>query len=238
MKKLLLAAVLLSLGCAAFVSPLPTKTMVIMPLGDSITYGVDGNADTALTNNGGYRYPLWRGLMRMGTTADFVGSQSTGPTTTPLVQNKSLFPRANEGHPGFRIDQISAQVAGWLTTYQPHVILLHIGTNDILQNYAVASAPSRLSGLLDQIATADPGATIIVAQLIPLANTALDQEVQAYNAAIPGIVQQKVNLGEHVQYVDMHSAVAASLLPDGVHPSDTGYALMASVWLKALTEGC
>ena len=49
-------------------------------------------------------------------------------------------------------------------------MLLHIGTNDILQNYNVGSAPNRLSTLIDHITNTAPSAEVFVAQIIPLAN--------------------------------------------------------------------
>jgi len=57
----------------------------------------------------------------------------------------------------------------------------------------------------------------------------LNAEVFAYKAAIPGIVQADVAQGKHVHYVDMYDAVSPSMLPDQIHPNDTGYALMAKV---------
>ena len=49
-------------------------------------------------------------------------------------------------------------------------MLLHIGTNDILQNHNVAGAPGRLSALIDRITAAAPSADVFVATIIPLAN--------------------------------------------------------------------
>jgi hypothetical protein len=78
-----------------------------------------------------------RGLASGGYTTDFVGSQFNGPG--------SLGDHDHEGHPGWRIDQIHANIVSWLNTHQPQTVLLHIGTNDIPQNYNVSTAPNRLS---------------------------------------------------------------------------------------------
>src|SRR6201990_3588448 len=101
----------------------------VMPLGDSITEGTQVP--------GGSRIGLWQRFTSNGYRVDFVGSQFNGPA--------NLGDHDHEGHPGWRIDQIDANIVGWLQTYTPHTVLLHIGTNDILQNYNVSSAPSRLS---------------------------------------------------------------------------------------------
>ena len=193
----------------------------IMPLGDSITYGVGSST------KGGYRLPLWNVLKARGFSIEFVGSVKTGPTD---------FDQQNEGLPGWEINQIAAKVVNWLKTYRPNIILLHIGTNDFVKNYYPAQASTRLSHLLDLITTTLPGATVIVAQIIPIPrNARLISEVTAYNAAIPGIVRADVARGKHVQYVDMYHAVPPNgMLPDQIHPNDIGYFLMANVWLHAL----
>jgi lysophospholipase L1-like esterase len=221
----------LLLFCLALVSPnlphpqIPLVTanstgIKIMPLGDSITYGAGSST------GGGYRFQLWNDLKARGFPLDFVGSLQTGPAS---------FDRENEGHPGWKINQIAAQVVNWLMTYRPNIILLHIGTNDFVKNDDPALAPARLSYLLNLITTTLPGVTVIVAQILPLARSArLNAEVVAYNAAIPRIVQADVTQGKHVHYVDMYHVVPPSMLPDQIHPNDTGYALMAKVWLDAL----
>lgn len=190
----------------------------VMPLGDSITEGT--------ATPGGSRIGLWQRLAGGGYTVDFVGSQFNGPA--------SLGDHDHEGHPGWRIDQIDANVVGWLNTYQPQTVLLHIGTNDILQNYNVSTAPNRLSALIDRITTTAPNAKVFVAKIIPIGWSEGNAAVNTFNAAIPGIVQSKVNAGKNVHLVDMYSALTASDLDDGVHPTPGGYDKMAAVWYDAL----
>ena len=192
----------------------------IMPLGDSITYG-EGSS-----TGGGYRFQLWNDLRERGFPLDFVGSVHTGLAS---------FDRENEGHPGWKINQIAAKVVSWLMIYRPSIILLHIGTNDFVKNDDPTHAPTRLSHLLNLITRTLPGATVIVAQILPLPRSArLNAEVVAYNAAIPRMVQADVALGKPVHYVDMYHTVPPSMLPDQIHPNDAGYALMAKGWLYAL----
>lgn len=192
----------------------------IMPLGDSITYGQGSSA------GGGYRLPLWNELKARGATVDFVGSQQNGPPG---------FDRDNEGHPGWKINQITENVVSWLLTYQPQIVLLHIGTNDFIKNDSPAQAPARLSHLIDLITATLPGVQVIVAQIIPLPRSArLNAEVETYNATIPGIVRSKIATGKHIRYIDMYHIVPPGLLSDQIHPNDAAYALMAQAWLPAL----
>ncbi|TYB57490.1 GDSL family lipase [Nonomuraea sp. PA05] len=190
----------------------------VMPLGDSITEGTQVP--------GGYRIGLWQRLAGGRYTIDFVGSQFNGPG--------SLGDHDHEGHPGWRIDQIDASVTGWLRTHTPRTVLLHLGTNDILQNYNVAGAPQRLSTLIDHITAAVPDADVFVATIIPLSNAGQEAAARTFNAAVPGIVQSKASSGKHVHLVDMHSKLTTSDLIDGVHPTAGGYDKMAAAWYAAL----
>ena len=190
----------------------------VMPLGDSITEGTQVP--------GGYRIGLWQRTASAGYRVDFVGSQFNGPS--------SLGDHDHEGHPGWRIDQVNANVAGWLRNTTPRTVLLHIGTNDILQNFNVSGAPGRLSTLVDTITATVPNAEVFVATIIPLANSGQESAARTFNAAIPGIVQGKVNAGKRVHLVDMHSALGTGDLVDGVHPTATGYDKMAATWYSAL----
>jgi hypothetical protein len=113
-------------------------------------------------------------------------------------------------------------------------VLLHIGTNDILQNYNVSSAPSRLSALVDRITAAAPSADVFVATIIPLASAGQEAAGRTFNAALPGIVQSKKNSGKRVHLVDMHAALTTADLIDGIHPTAGGYDKMAAAWYSAL----
>ena len=131
-----------------------------------------------------------------------------------------------------RIDQIDANIVNWLGT-NPRTVLLHIGTNDVLQNFDLANAPARLSALVDRITATVPNADVFVATIIPMAGEERENAGRAYNATIPGMVQSKRNAGKRVHLVDMHSALTTADLIDGVHPTATGYDKMAATWYAA-----
>ena len=193
----------------------PGDTVRIMPLGDSITDG--------LNVPGGYRIDLWQKFVAGGHRVDFVGSLSNGPS--------SLGDRDHEGHSGWTISQIDSNVVNWLRTHDPDTILLHIGTNDMYRENP-GGAPSRLSALIDRITAQSPDAELFVATIVPLSFA--DSAVRAYNAAIPGIVRSKADAGKRVHLVDMYSALTTADLADGVHPNARGYSKMATTWYDAL----
>src|SRR6266496_3489004 len=88
-------------------------------------------------SNGGDRVMPLGDSITDGFRVDYVGTLFNGPS--------NLGDHDHEGHPGWRIDQIDASITGWLRATTPHTVLLHIGTNDVLQNSDLANAPARLS---------------------------------------------------------------------------------------------
>lgn len=205
---------------ASVPAPAQGANLRLMPIGDSITSGYRSS-----TNNG-YRGPLYNALLAQGNQIDFVGS----------IRDGSMFDPDHEGHSGKRIDEVaSAFLPDALPAYQPNVVTLHIGTNDMGQNYDVANAPGRLGAMIDQILSAVPGVTVVVAQLTPNADSAVQARINAFNNQLPGLVQARVNAGKHVYLVSM-STLNTGDLADGLHPNDGGYQKMADVWVGGIQQ--
>ena len=194
-----------------------TTPLRVMPLGDSITWGVGSS-----TGNG-YRGPLWNQLAADGHPLDFVGTLRGGSMSDP----------DNEGHSGYRIDQIAALADASLTRYRPNVVTLEIGTNDLNGNYQPSTAGARLKSLVDQITAAVPDATVLVASLVVSTSGTVEQYRAAYNQAIPQIVSDAQAAGKHVAYVDMSGLTTADLA-DTLHPNDMGYQKMADAFHRAI----
>ncbi|HVY36758.1 MAG TPA: SGNH/GDSL hydrolase family protein, partial [Polyangia bacterium] len=219
-------------GSGAY-NPCPTNgdPCVILPLGDSITHGY------ASTDDGGYRSQLFKLIVAANQKVTFTGSLTNGPTQV----SGQTFPRTHEGHDGWTIDPgYSSYGAGGISSLvpspafngKPHIVLLHIGTNDTGAKDS-ANMSTRLEALLDKIAQTSPSALIVLAQITPLGytNTALT----AYNAKIPGIVQAHAAKGQHIIGVDMSKMpVPADIASDNVHPNDQGYVYMAGIWYAAI----
>jgi lysophospholipase L1-like esterase len=205
-------------GCLALASlASQAQNLRVMPVGDSITSGFQSS------DNNGYRGALHAALVAETSSLDFVGS----------VKDGSMADRDHEGHSGWRIDEIATIITNRLQRYRPNVVTLHIGTNDMGQNHQVAGAPTRLASLIDQIFSAAPDASIVVASLIHARNPDVESRVLAYNAQIRGIVQARANAGKHIFMVDMSSVDVADLRDD-LHPNDGGYRKMAAVWNEGI----
>lgn len=216
----------------------------ILPLGDSITEGC------CTAPMGGYRIELFTKAVNNKQTITFVGgtlgigdAKPNGPTTVA----GQPFPQGNEGNGGYTIANPSSKggIAGAITdqscsTYKPNIVLLMIGTNDILQNIDLGNAPTRLGNLIDEIITDAPNALLVVSSIPPCCN---DTTVQAYNATIPAMVNTRAQAGKHVLFVDAHAAFikdanykADYVSSDGLHPSTNGYAVIGDLFYGAISR--
>ncbi len=228
-------------GGAPF-APCPTggAACVILPFGDSITDGFPAE-------NGGYRVELFHRSLLAAKHVTFVGSLANGP----LMVDNVAFPPNHEGHSGFSIDPapnnltpggISPLANGAIATYHPNIILLLIGTNDVNRSIDLANAPTRLAALVDRIIADAPNALLAVGQLIPITDDTINPRVQAYNAAIPAIVQQRAAAGKHVILVDAYNPFASVanfktlLMTDVLHPNLAGYGLLGDTWYNAISS--
>ena len=211
----LLCSLLLPLAASAQTPP--TR---IMPLGDSITFG----SSVA----GGYRNKLYQTLTAAGYSVDFVGTQTgNGVGTLPDSDH--------EGHGGWNIGQLDANIAGWFGAIaDPDVILLHIGTNDFGQNLDTVNAINRLDALITKIATLRPYAHIIVTNLMER-NEPFNTSIQAqFNPYVQDRVNAQAALGRRVTFLNMRAAVPLAEMPDQLHPGQVGYDHMADAWLPAV----
>lgn len=200
------------------------QVLRILPMGDSIT---DGSEHDSPDGSGGYRGPLYDSLTSAGFTVDYVG--------TSTVNSGLLVEKEHEGHSGWRINQLDANVTGWFAAIDtPDYVLLHIGTNDFFQTNNSATAINRLDALVLKMANLSPTTHIIVTNLMERAepeNTAIQNE---FNPFVQGVVDAHINAGRLVSFLDMRSVVPLSDMPDQLHPNQNGYNKMAAAWQESI----
>ena len=228
---------------AAFGGAADNPELRIMPLGDSITHGsqsVRGN---------GYRGPLYVALTNLGYNVNYVGTEtdSYGKTDPFLPDND------HEGHSGWRLENASSggiynHIQGFFAKIDdPHVILLHLGTNDTFDGEPLFrnEATNRLVRLLDRIYECQPSAKVVVTTLMRRTAKSSDTKnnwkyaaiTNVFNPAVPGIVAAQRAKGQPAYFLDMHAAVSSwDQLADVVHPNDVGYTNMANAWVSAVTS--
>ncbi|MEU3724521.1 FG-GAP-like repeat-containing protein [Streptomyces sp. NPDC031705] len=220
---LLASTALLALGITpSSAAPQPSPPLVrIMPLGDSITSGVNSSGGA------GYRLPLWNLMAAQSRyLPDFVGSSSAGAVADP----------DNEGHSGWTIEQVRASIAQWQSAAIPDVVLLHLGINDLrTQGTDPVAAANRLSTLIDALQARKPGVTIIVQGLLT-DTVGQEQRASSFNAVIRGQEASRRAAGQHFRYAEPPKLDVATELPDNLHPNDAGYVKMARVYSDALEQ--
>jgi lysophospholipase L1-like esterase len=220
----------LCLGVMLGLASQGSAALRIMPLGDSITYGSG-------SSNGGYRAPLYTLLTNANYSIDYVGTQTGNPG--PLVD------KDHEGHGGWCISTVGnpsrnglyENLYSWFgTILDPHIILLHIGTNDSTGS-DFQHAIDRWSLLLDRIAECEPSADIIVTTILNRSSAANELLITNYfNPFVTNVVNAHVARGQKIHLLDMSSKLTLSDLGDGLHPTDAGYAKMAAAWFEAITN--
>ena len=217
-------------------NPCPTNgdPCKILPFGDSITYGLGSES----AGHGGYRVHLFELAVGDNKNITFVGNSTQqdngGPSGPEMVAGKP-FPRANEGHSGWRIltqNNINSRVPSPALDDHPHIILLHIGTNDVLTDEAATMA-SNLGTLVDNIIMHAPDSLLVVAQVVPFPGNA---KIDAYNALIPDVVEERANAGSHVLLADLNTGYNNADFADVVHPNKAGYDFMAEKWYDVIKD--
>ncbi len=219
---LLTALTLMTAGTASAQTP----KIRIMPMGDSITYGSGAP--------GGYRYPLYVALTNAGYNVDYVGTRTDNPNP--------LLPEVNhQGLSGWRITNpangLYDFVYSWFEAIEePHVILLHIGTNDSSGFNAATNDVNNLDRLITRLAECQPSAQIIVTSLLKRGEPNYSYITNYFNPYVPGKVAGQQALGRKVTFLDMHAYLELSDMPDNLHPDAGGYQKMAAAWFPAITN--
>jgi lysophospholipase L1-like esterase len=185
-----------------------------------------------MTGGGGYRIELFRLAVEAGLDITYVGGSQNGPTTLPGTT--IAFPRAHEGHSGQTIQWIiDNRIKQGALNVNPHIVLLHIGTNDMWAG--PAGAPTRLGTLIDELTTRLPNALVVISNIVPWPS---DPDVGPYNAQIPNVVEQRRLQGKNVLFVDQFTGFVpgSELATDGIHPNAAGYKRMGAKWYGAIYE--
>lgn len=215
----------------------------VMELGDSITAGVVRGAPSAA--HGGYRQPLASLLQAHDYHIAFVGSR-TDYSTGMAAPN-------HEGWPGYVIRSYASAPTGQiygavaskaLRTYRPDVVLLMIGTNDLLRvekhdaGYTQAGVAHNMDLLLRQIFTIEPNVRLLVAGVVNSPRLSPASVDRYDRVTLPALVAAYQRRGYRISLVGaMETAVPRdhAHFPDGIHPyGANGYGLVADTWFAAI----
>lgn len=207
-------------------APAPLK---VMPIGDSLTVGQTDEASAPWQPEAwnGYRAQLWLDLRADGLDIDYVGDQQNG--SSPLMD------RDHEGHGGWSVAQVRDHVGGWVRDFEPDVILLQIGTPDMLTYPGQDNLTAAYWQLLVNIHQSDPDVWTLVSTIPPADGTLYTQpsagtRADIFNAQLPAIVQGAAQAGYRVRLVNVGGRLPPSVLYDGIHPTAAGYQQLAEGW--------
>ena len=246
MKALLTASVLsltalVSTGYAPSLDVTAADKVNIMPIGDSITFG--------LGDDGGYRKFLDYALKNKGYTFDMVGPE--GQNSATFTQNGQTIQYDNNhaGYSGFTIKQ-QYPIPSWgengllerlqqkdaIKNAQPDIVLLIIGTNDMTANRDLTACEQDLHTLVDYILGDMPEGGVVFMGSIPdfEAYGGNAQRVANYNAVVKKVAE---SYSDNVQFADVHSSLTMShMQSDKLHPSREGYERMGNYWAEVIDE--
>jgi lysophospholipase L1-like esterase len=214
-----------------------------LPLGDSISWGC-GNGflphepdDGCEADAAAYRIPTAQALEQANVTITTVGSRSAGPASSPPAW------RAHEGHPGYRIDQLTALAPAW-AALAPDIVTVLAGANDCLQGDGAPLATARMAALLNATTALLPRARVLVGSILDVPSGPAKACQQALNTALPGLVKQFDGGSGRVVYVPVAENTVGVCgddrrtwsIGDGVHPNAAGHAKVAAVfalWMRS-----
>lgn len=250
----------------------------IIAMGDSITHGY-------INGDNGYRKYFCYDLQQNGiTNFDMVGPNNNWTDSATYDWNGTTitYDPAHAGYSGYAIQKIGnrqglqetifdttytdGDVSGnMMEVYQPDVIMLQIGTNDVL-DAQLTGIGDRLEELVDKLIPYVSGdGQVLYLASIPNIDAierydwlgayewtygvsyksdpekfvaTVQAAVDDYNTIVKNLVAKKQAEGAHIEFSDINSTIEISAgdLKDGVHPSEQGYAKIGQYWSNLLTE--
>lgn len=91
--------------------------------------------------------------------------------------------------------------------------------------------------LIDQMVTACPNATILVAMIINTCDPTQEPQTQQFQTLIPGVVAERASAGKHVLAVDFTTFPTTLLHQDDcIHPTNAGYQVFGDYWYDFVTQ--
>ncbi len=257
------AAIATPTGSATKAEAADGEAIKIMCLGDSITDGYFG-AD-------GYRKYLYHELTEMGYNIDMVGAKSGGNSYTDNGESFT-YDGDHSGYSGYAIQYMTGtetrqgiletvESTDMIKTCDPDIVLLQIGTNDVLSAYN-DGIEARLENLVRTImADMTDENDVLFLTTIPYFNAITINDwlwaygdvkwqnssedfadivygyIDSYNASIKTLVDKLQAEGLSVEYADVCSVVDKDTeLQDGCHPNEAGYKDMGLYWADTLNS--
>jgi lysophospholipase L1-like esterase len=218
----------------------------IMPLGNSITEGMDNTAPTE-SQRISYRKELFDLMTARGYNFDFVGHDNSGYDLLsdadhggiPGARAQYVVRLLQDGYDLRNNVQITPGSRPYLDVWPADIILLHIGTNDI--THGEGSSIADLSAILDEIdawklANRNPVAVFVAKIIQRTDNTELNLATIQLNNNVAAMVASRGD--PSIRIVDIESGAginySTEMQSDGIHPKQSAYDRMGQKWFSAI----
>ena len=228
--------------CAWFITPIEEgRPIRILPLGDSLTYGVDLDLSETTSPRVAYRKTLSANLIDYFGAVAFVGNVDEYTTT---VNDPYLL--RHSGYSGYVIEDvyhvqqhpgIQPLVDDMIAKYQPDIVIMMLGTNDLGLATMTGEIIPRWENLVLQIEQQLPeNGMVLCASLPPLARSTKEP---IFNEKMQARLRELALAGKKVGFADPNTPLSeneqAYLNSDGVHFNTAGYRVIGTVFTDAIT---
>lgn len=233
----------------------PTRTVKIMAVGDSITDGY--------SEQDGYRKYFYHRLVdQKKYSIDMVGSKDGWTATWDFDDGTYSYDPANTGYSGYTIQSYqynnqnrigiletisSGKKKDIIQTTSPEIVLLMIGTNDIMDSYKMDEIQTRLQALVDEIYRQKSDVTLMIMSPLPidapvsgwLQQDTMNTNIKTCMTAIKKIVDAEKASGKKCEYLATNELFTkqtdyTAYLNDYCHPNRAGYTLMGNYLADAV----
>lgn len=223
---------ILCLGILTITSNSSAAHWKIMLVGNSLTHGYP--TDT------GYRQTLYNYLTEAGVDFEFTGPDGYAPYNGLFISGAKIEDFFAGG---------SKDINAAIATYQPNMLLVHLGTNnyvDVASPYSndngitlsATTSSGKMAKLLKQISSYSSLEHILVCKILSQTNNGIlsNPQVMAFNSEIErmffdrpsGISVDKMTI------VDMYSQLEIPDYYDNRHPNQNGYNKMAQEFFRVI----
>lgn len=202
----------------------------ILTLGDSRVEGARPDYES-------YRYNLWKMLVDEDVDFDLTGSR-LDEGSYPAYNGKE-FDADHEGTGGAITDDILEIVQAVIErTGKPHIVLLGIGGNDLVEGSTASRAIENITQIINQIQLLNDSATIIVEQIAPGLSSFMTPQITTvfneFNMEIAKLSTQKSTPNSQVIVVNMAADWSDTYMADEVHYNEEGAQIVAQRYYDAM----